>query len=146
MFIKGNEMFGTINQVTPAPPGWNAVFALHDFSDYLILPVVAWAYGDADSSASDDNSPMYGGIVYAFAFGGEMLLAPASDYFVCYLTDAQTKSKKWLERIKSRLARMKESVPEVHSERKADEIPEDDRRAQRLRWIEECPVEIDLDM
>jgi hypothetical protein len=49
--------------------------------------VVAWVFGtDYPAVTGEKTFPTAAGLVYAHAIGGEMVLAPVNDYFMCYLS------------------------------------------------------------
>ena len=53
----------------------------------ITLPVVAWVFGtDYPAVTGEKTFPTAAGLVYAHTIGGEMVLAPVNDYFMCYLS------------------------------------------------------------
>jgi hypothetical protein len=146
MFLKGQDNFVNITQVLPAQNGWRACFANSRFTNYIILPVIAWVFGmDYPPEDGAESFPITAGMVYAHAIGGEMVLAPANNYFMCYLAPGDDERKPyWKKLLKRRLALLQEIVPEIQQEEDETPIPEGDTRIQRMRNVKRMPIEIDM--
>jgi hypothetical protein len=146
MFLKGQDYFANITQVLPAQNGWRACFTNCRFSDYIILPVIAWVFGmDYPPEDGGQSFPIAAGMVYAHAIGGEMVLAPANDYFMCYLSPEDDENTAyWKKLLKRRLAHLQKAVPETQQEEDETLILDGDTRTERMRNVKRMPIEIDM--
>ena len=146
MFLKGQDHFETITHVLPAQAGWRACFSNSKFTDYIILPVIAWVFGTHYPAEEDgQHTPIAAGLVYACAIGGEMVLASANDYFMCYLSPEDDEDDGfWKKLLKRRLATLQKIIPEGWQEEDEIPIPEGDTRTERMRNVKRLPITIDM--
>lgn len=145
MFLKGQDHFATITHILPAQPGWRACFANTDFTDYIILPVIAWVFGTHYPTDEDEYPCIITvGLVYSNAIGGEMVLAAANEYFMCYLSpENDIDDEHWKKLLKRRLATLHRIIPEIRQEEDEIPIPED-TRMRSMRNVKRMPIEIDI--